>query len=123
MYHVPRTVPCAISHAPKCSAALLDTSLAAPEQGNRLAAEGTKALAPGLARNRSLVHLSLADNAIGSGDADVSALEDFRDAMLSCPTLTHIDLLYNRIGERGAQVGGGKAHLLLSTSNTNLAHR
>lgn len=77
------------------------------EQGNRLEAEGTKALAPGLARNRCLVYLSLADNGIGSGDADVAALEDFRDAMMSCPTLTHIDLLYNRIGERGARVSDG----------------
>lgn len=50
------------------------------------------------------MYLSLADNGIGSGDADVVALEDFRDAMMSCPTLTHIDLLYNRIGERGARV-------------------
>ncbi|CAN0444931.1 unnamed protein product, partial [Ectocarpus sp. 12 AP-2014] len=73
-------------------------------QGNRLEAEGTKALSPGLARNRSLVYLSLADNGIGSGDADVDALEDFRDAMMSCSTLTHVDLLYNRIGERGARV-------------------
>ena len=73
-------------------------------KGNRLEAEGTKALSPGLARNRSLMYLSLADNGIGSGDADVAALDDFRDAMMSCPTLTHIDLLYNRIGERGARV-------------------
>lgn len=73
-------------------------------QGNRLEAAGTKALAPGLARNRSVVYLSLADNGIGSGEADEAALEDFRDAMMSCPTLTHIDLLYNRIGERGARV-------------------
>lgn len=73
-------------------------------KGNRLEAEGTKALSPGLARNRSLIYLSLADNGIGSGDADVAALDDFRDAMMSCPTLTHIDLLYNRIGERGARV-------------------
>lgn len=52
------------------------------------------------------MYLSLADNGIGSGDADVAALEDFRDGMMSCPTLTHVDLLYNRIGERGARVSG-----------------
>ncbi|CAN0566090.1 unnamed protein product, partial [Laminaria digitata] len=73
-------------------------------KGNRLEAEGVKDLSPGLARNRSLVYLSLADNGVGSGDADVLALEDFRDAMMSCSTLTHVDLLYNRIGERGARV-------------------
>ncbi|CAM9861997.1 unnamed protein product [Scytosiphon promiscuus] len=62
--------------------------------GNRLEAEGTKNISPGLARNRSLVYLSLADNGIGSGDADVSALEDFRDGMMSCPTLTHMATRY-----------------------------
>lgn len=84
----------------------LDTPCASltVRQGNRLAAGGIKALAPGLARNRSLTCLSLADNAIGSGDADVSALEDFRDAMMSCSSLTQVDLLHNRIGERGARV-------------------
>ncbi|CAM9971492.1 unnamed protein product, partial [Choristocarpus tenellus] len=76
-------------------------------QGNRLEAEGVKGISPGLARNRSLVYLSLADNGVGAADVDVAALEDFRVAMMSCPTLTHIDLLYNRIGVHGAQVHVG----------------
>lgn len=73
-------------------------------QGNRLGGAGIQDLAPGLSRNKSLTYLSVADNWIGSSDTDVEALEVFRDAMVACTTLTHIDLLYNRIGARGAQI-------------------
>jgi Leucine Rich repeat len=73
-------------------------------QGNRLGSAGINDIAPGLSHNRSLTYISLADNAIGGSDEDLPALEVFRDAMMACLTLTHIDLLYNRIGTRGAQI-------------------
>ncbi|KAG5182219.1 leucine rich repeat protein [Tribonema minus] len=71
-------------------------------QGNRLGGEGLRDLAPGLARNGSVTYLSLADNAIGGVARDVEALALFRDAILACTTLSHVDLLYNRIGPDGA---------------------
>ncbi|CAM9362096.1 unnamed protein product [Chrysoparadoxa australica] len=73
-------------------------------QGNQLGGKGVQDLSPGLARNKSLTYLNMADNGISGSEEDCAALELFRDALVSCPTLTHIDILYNRIGEKGAQV-------------------
>jgi hypothetical protein len=73
-------------------------------QGNRLESEGLRDMCPGLARNPTLTYLSLADNGICGGEADLAGLTLFRDAMLCCKSLTHIDMLYNRIGEAGAEV-------------------
>ncbi|CAM9998429.1 unnamed protein product, partial [Phaeothamnion confervicola] len=53
-------------------------------QGNRIGADGLARMAPGLARNASLAFLSVADNEIGGCEADATALETFRDAMVSC---------------------------------------
>mmetsp|Transcript_665 Transcript_665/g.1109 ORF Transcript_665/g.1109 Transcript_665/m.1109 type:complete len:349 (-) Transcript_665:103-1149(-) len=71
-------------------------------QGNRLGGAGLGGLCPGLARNRGLQYLGLADNGIGELEGDDAHLRAFGASMLSCETLTHVDLLYNRIGEMGA---------------------
>eukprot|EP00640_Fibrocapsa_japonica_P002235 CAMPEP_0113934316 /NCGR_PEP_ID=MMETSP1339-20121228/1651_1 /TAXON_ID=94617 /ORGANISM="Fibrocapsa japonica" /LENGTH=344 /DNA_ID=CAMNT_0000936063 /DNA_START=66 /DNA_END=1100 /DNA_ORIENTATION=+ /assembly_acc=CAM_ASM_000762 len=72
-------------------------------QGNRLGGLGLLSVCPGLSRNRSLTYLSLADNGIGEMEEDVEALAALRDAIVACATLSHIDLLYNRIGEQGGR--------------------
>jgi len=73
--------------------------------GNRLGGEGLSALCRGLMVNTKCTHLFLADNMIDQGEQDVRALELFRDCLMT-PTvgLTHVDLMYNRIGAVGAQV-------------------
>mmetsp|Transcript_52 Transcript_52/g.111 ORF Transcript_52/g.111 Transcript_52/m.111 type:complete len:349 (-) Transcript_52:233-1279(-) len=73
-------------------------------QGNRISGVGLGGMCPGLARNRSLQFLSLADNGIGEIDGDEEHIRAFGASMIACETLTHIDLLYNRIGEAGAKM-------------------
>lgn len=41
---------------------------------------------------------------VGKGSDDIRALSAFADALFSAPKLSNIDLLYNRIGESGANV-------------------
>jgi len=72
--------------------------------GNRLGGAGVALLCKGLASNTKLTELKLADNGIDELDEDVAALEALRDCLVN-PTvvLSKIDLLFNRIGVRGAE--------------------
>jgi hypothetical protein len=72
--------------------------------GNLLGGEGLMSLCEGLRYNRSLTHLVLADNRIGSEEVDLEALDAFADILLTHPELKSIDFMYNHIGEEGANV-------------------
>eukprot|EP00607_Mallomonas_marina_P008643 CAMPEP_0182423638 /NCGR_PEP_ID=MMETSP1167-20130531/9711_1 /TAXON_ID=2988 /ORGANISM="Mallomonas Sp, Strain CCMP3275" /LENGTH=330 /DNA_ID=CAMNT_0024602809 /DNA_START=71 /DNA_END=1063 /DNA_ORIENTATION=- len=73
--------------------------------GNRLGGIGLLALCKGLSLNTKCTHLLLADNMIDQSEDDVKALEAFRDCLMTPSlALTHVDLMYNRIGPVGAQV-------------------
>ena len=41
-------------------------------------------------------------NGIGDSDEDLEALKALAAALVASQTLTHVDILYNRIGEKGA---------------------
>ncbi len=73
--------------------------------GNRLGGKGLNALCRGLMVNTKCNTLNLSDNMIDHLEDDMLGLAAFRDCLL-CPTvaLTSVDLMYNRIGEAGAQV-------------------
>lgn len=70
-------------------------------KGNQLRGQGLSDLCAGLEKSRSLVDLDLSDNDIGEQDSE--ALERFALAlMMPTAVLANISLLYNRIGEAGA---------------------
>lgn len=72
--------------------------------GNRLAGKGLYGICRGLSSNGKLITLQVADNLIDSTDDDVEALELFRDCLMSpAVVLSKVDLMYNRIGQRGAE--------------------
>ena len=71
-------------------------------QGNKLGGQGLKMLCPGLKNSASITSLSMADNGIGDSDEDLEALKALAAALVASQTLTHVDILYNRIGEKGA---------------------
>ena len=71
-------------------------------QGNKLGGQGLKMLRPGLKNSASITSLSMADNGIGDSDEDLEALKALAAALVASQTLTHVDILYNRIGEKGA---------------------
>lgn len=76
--------------------------------GNRLGGRGLLSLCRGLMMNTKLVELKLADNMIESLDDDVAALEALRDCLLNpSVVLSKVDLLYNRIGDAGAEALSG----------------
>ena len=53
--------------------------------------------------NNKLEYLSLADNAIAATDEDLEALEQLAGVMQrETSLLSQVDLLHNRIGEKGA---------------------
>ena len=55
--------------------------------------------------NNKLEYLSLADNAIAATDEDLEALEQLAGVMQrETSLLSQVDLLHNRIGEKGANV-------------------
>ena len=73
--------------------------------GNRLGAIGLSAICKGLAVNHKLETFKIADNMIDQSDEDMQALADFRDCLFNPQSgMTKIDLMYNRIGEKGALV-------------------
>jgi hypothetical protein len=83
----------------KCGLNILDL------MGNNMRGQGLKDLMPGFRRNVSLTTFIIADNNIG-GDANVD-LEGLQDLCTVCcthPTLTSLDLNYNRIGQSGADL-------------------
>ena len=84
--------------------------------GNRLRGPGIAAIARGLPQAPSLEYLGLADNAITSDTDNLQALQIFADAFVQAPKLAHIDLLYNRIGEEGAEI----LRPSLTPANTNI---
>ena len=73
--------------------------------GNRLGGRGLSGLCKGLLVNTACQQLSLADNMIDQLEDDLVGLNDLKEC-LSNPQcgLTSVDLLYNRIGEKGALV-------------------
>ena len=72
--------------------------------GNRLAGRGLLALCQGLMVNTKLIELKLADNMIDHLEEDVEALELLRDCLLNpIVVLSKVDLMYNRIGQEGAE--------------------
>mmetsp|Transcript_6195 Transcript_6195/g.6363 ORF Transcript_6195/g.6363 Transcript_6195/m.6363 type:complete len:344 (+) Transcript_6195:173-1204(+) len=73
--------------------------------GNRLGGKGLSGICKGLIVNTKLKTLYLADNMIDQMEEDVEGLSDFRDCLMTPGVaLTTVDLLYNRIGEKGAEV-------------------
>ena len=68
----------------------------------KLGGQGLKMLCPGLKNSASITSLSMADNGIGDSDEDLEALKALAAALVASQTLTHVDILYNRIGEKGA---------------------
>jgi hypothetical protein len=74
-------------------------------QGNSIMGAGLSLLCKGLEINTKLAKLNVADNLIDQTDEDLVALEALKDVLM-IPTsgLTHIDLMYNRIGLNGANV-------------------
>merc|ERR1719231_1095947 len=71
-------------------------------QGNKLGGIGLKAMCPGMKASVSITSISLADNGIGNSDDDLASLKALATALMASQTLTHVDILYNRIGEKGA---------------------
>ena len=72
--------------------------------GNRLGGKGLLALCHGLMVNTKLIELKLADNMIDHLEEDVEALELLRDCLLNpIVVLSKVDLMYNRIGQEGAE--------------------
>ena len=71
-------------------------------QGNKMRGGGLLGILSGMAENTKLEFLSMADNAIASTDEDLEALEALAQVMTreTC-LLASVDLLYNRIGEKG----------------------
>ncbi len=73
--------------------------------GNRLGGAGLKALCKGLMVNTKCETLLLADNMIDQTAEDIEGLQAFRDCINNPSViLANVDLMYNRIGEVGAQV-------------------
>lgn len=62
---------------------------------------GLKYLAKGLKRCPALTTLNLSDNAIGQ---DLEALEEFREALLHCTSLSFVDLTLNRLNQESAAI-------------------
>jgi len=78
-------------------------------QGNHLGGAGLKGICDGLETNVALASLSVADNGIAQTDEDIAALEALaRLIMKPESVLAAVDMLYNRIGEKG-----GKAMLFI----------
>lgn len=73
-------------------------------KGNRLAGPGLFGVARGMVVSPKLEKIILADNMIGLDPADMRAMEMLRDALIHAPALTHIDMLFNRIGEENAVI-------------------
>ena len=65
-------------------------------QGNHIGGKGLFDLCPGLQNNKSLTKLVLADNDISESEEDDEGLKKFAEILLVHPTLTSVDLLYNR---------------------------
>jgi|Dee2metaT_26_FD_contig_31_3059445_length_1361_multi_8_in_0_out_0_1 hypothetical protein len=67
-------------------------------QGNRLGDQGLQNLSRGLALNKALVKLNLADNMIGTNPDDLAAVKEFADAlMVTGPVLEDVSLNYNHL--------------------------
>ncbi|KAJ8606000.1 hypothetical protein CTAYLR_010125 [Chrysophaeum taylorii] len=73
-------------------------------QGNQLCGRGMSDICDGLASNAVLTSLSLADNGVGQCDEDLDAVKKLGLVVVQPGNaLTAIDLLYNRIGEKGGR--------------------
>ena len=76
--------------------------------------QGLKGICGGLEQNITLTSLSMADNGVAATDEDIDALETLaRLVMRPESLLASVDLLYNRIGEKGGEAmlkvfNGGK---------------
>ncbi|GMH92453.1 hypothetical protein TL16_g12351 [Triparma laevis f. inornata] len=70
-------------------------------QGNHVGGKGLLDMCPGLQRNKSLTQLVLADNDISEAEVDNESLKKFAEVLLIHPTLTSVNLLYNRFGGAG----------------------
>ena len=68
-------------------------------QGNKIGCKGLKSMGDGLRRAKAIQQLNLADNCIAG---DVEAIGHFASALLANQSLTHVDLLFNKIGYEGA---------------------
>ena len=72
-------------------------------QGNKMRGGGLSGILSGMDNNNKLEYLSLADNAIAATDEDLEALEQLAGVMQrETSLLSQVDLLHNRIGEKGA---------------------
>ena len=84
-------------------------------QGNHLGGGGLSGICDGLKANVTLGSLSVADNGIAQTDEDIAALEQLATIIMKPESvLGSVDMLYNRIGEKGANAmlfifNGGKA--------------
>jgi hypothetical protein len=73
--------------------------------GNKLGGAGLSAICSGLYYNTSLNKFAVADNMIDQTEADLMGLQALHDVIVNGTTkLTSIDLMYNRIGEPGANI-------------------
>jgi len=68
-------------------------------QGNKIGSLGLKRIGDGLRRAKALQQLNVADNCI---TGDVESLSHFAKALLVNQSLTHVDMLFNKIGYEGA---------------------
>ncbi|GMI46957.1 hypothetical protein TrCOL_g1164 [Triparma columacea] len=65
----------------------------------KVASTGLLDLCPGLSKNQALTTLILADNLINTSDWDAEGLVKLAESIAKHPTLTSVDLLYNRIAK------------------------
>jgi len=73
-------------------------------KGNRLGGIGLRDMCPGLLRNKSLTSIVIADNNICTRDTDVEGLRSFAEVLFNHPTLSKVDMQYNRIESSGATI-------------------
>ncbi|KAL7682926.1 putative leucine-rich repeat domain superfamily [Plasmopara halstedii] len=69
--------------------------------GNNIGNSGLHHLSLGLGRAQRLVKLNLSDNGIRN---NIEALSAFRDALIRCKSLAHVDFTFNLIEPEGASI-------------------
>jgi hypothetical protein len=73
-------------------------------KGNSLASVGLIDICDGLEVNTSLKTFTLAGNSIGQSEDDMKALSLFADVLSQNTSLIAVDLLHNRIGDKGGSI-------------------
>jgi len=109
---------CKILSYPQTAIRILDL------EGNNLGGLGLSTISECLSKNDTLLELGVADNNIGSTEADVNALYHFGVVLSNHKSLTSLNLIWNSIGPDGAMSlmnGIGKSKNIISLRiDTNL---